>query len=128
MTNLEIIQELYRSFSSKDYEAFLKISSPDLEWIQNAGFPNGKRHKGAKAVVENVFKSFDVKWAEWEFQIEEFLEARDSIVVIGSYRGLHRETGKRFRSDAAHVYDLKDGKVIRFRQFADTKTIWDAMS
>ena len=28
---------------------------------------------------------------------------------------------------AAHIYDLKDGKVIRFRQFADTKPIWDTM-
>ena len=31
------------------------------------------------------------------------------------------------RSPAAHVYDLADGKVIRFRQFTDTKVIWDAM-
>jgi uncharacterized protein len=29
---------------------------------------------------------------------------------------------------AAHVYDIRDRKVSRFRMFADTKTIWDAMS
>ncbi len=128
MTNLEIIKELYRSFSTKDYEAFLNICSPELEWIQNPGFPNGKRHEGAEAVVENVFKSFNTTWTDWDFHIEEYLEARDSIVVIGYYQGVHGGTGKRFRSDAAHVYDLKDDKIIRFRQFADTKPIWDAMS
>jgi uncharacterized protein len=29
---------------------------------------------------------------------------------------------------AAHIYNLREGKVYRFRMFADTKTIWDAMS
>ena len=45
MANLEIVKELYRSFSSKDYESFLSICTPELEWIQNPGFPNGKRHR-----------------------------------------------------------------------------------
>ena len=34
MTNLEVIQELYRAFREKDYDAFLDICSPSLEWIQ----------------------------------------------------------------------------------------------
>ena len=89
MTNLEIIKELYRSFSTKDYEAFLNICSPELEWIQNPGFPNGKRHQRAEAVVENVFNSFNTTWIDWGFHIEEYLEARDSIVVIGYYQGVH---------------------------------------
>jgi len=37
MTNIEIIKELYRCFSTKDYESFLDICSPELEWIQNPG-------------------------------------------------------------------------------------------
>lgn len=128
MTNLETVKELYRSFTTKDYEAFLKICKTDLEWIQNPGFPNGKRHLGAEAVVENVFKSFDATWSEWNFQIEEYLEAGDSIIVIGYYHGVHGKTGKGFRADAAHIYDLQDGKIVKFRQFADTKPIWNAMT
>ncbi len=85
MTNLQIIKELYFSFSTKYYESFLNICRPELEWIQNPRFPNGKRHKGAEAVVENVFKSFDTEWSDWKFVIEEYLDAGDSIVVIGHY-------------------------------------------
>lgn len=33
MTNLEIIQEFYPAFREKDYEVFLRICTPDLEWI-----------------------------------------------------------------------------------------------
>ncbi len=52
----------------------------------------------------------------------------ETIIVIGSYAGRHYVTGKVFRSPAAHVYDVGDGKVSRFRQFTDTKVIWDAMN
>jgi ketosteroid isomerase-like protein len=41
MTNLQIVQELYRAFREKDYDAFLNLCTSDLVWIQNEGFPQG---------------------------------------------------------------------------------------
>lgn len=127
VTNLDVVRELYRSFRDRDYEAFLKVCAPDLEWIQNEGFPRGSTKRGAQAVVEQVFKTFNHDWENWRFDIEEYLDAGETIIVIGTYSGVHRGTGKSMRSPAAHVYDLADGKVTRFRQFTDTKVIWDAM-
>ena len=128
MNKIDLIQELYRAFSEKDYDAFRKICSPNLEWIQNEGFPNGSTRCGAEAVIDGVFKAFNNDWDSWQFQIEEYLDAGCSVVVLGFYEGIHRVSRKSFRSPAAHVYDLMDDKVTRFRQFTDTKVIWDAMS
>ncbi|HEY9648060.1 MAG TPA: nuclear transport factor 2 family protein [Chroococcidiopsis sp.] len=127
MTNLEIIQELYRAFREKDYDAFLRICAPDLEWIQNDGFPQGATYQGATAVVEQVFKSNDQRWEQFSFRIDQYLDAGDSVIVIGAYIGLNRQSQKSLHAAAAHVYDLVDGRVRRFRMFADTKTIWDSM-
>jgi len=127
MTNIEIIQELYRTFRDKDYDAFRQICSPNLEWIQNPGFPNGSTHYGAEAVIENVFKAFNNDWESWRFEIEEYLDAANSVIVIGFYQGIHQASKNPFRSNAAHIYDLLNCKVIKFRQFADTKSIWDAI-
>lgn len=128
MNNIEVIQELYRIFRAQDYDAFGIICAPDLEWIQNKGFPRGSTYRGADAVIESVFKVFNQDWDTWRFQIEEYLDAGYSVVVLGFYQGIHRVSQKSFCSPAAHVYDLVDGKVTRFRQFTDTKVIWDAMS
>jgi uncharacterized protein len=127
MSNIEIIPELYRSFREKDYDAFLQVCTPDLQWIQNEGFPHGATHRGAEAVINRVFKTFNDDWKAWSFEIEQWLDAGETIVVIGNYTGEHRLSDRAFRSPAAHVYDLQDGKVWRFRQFTDTKLIWDAM-
>lgn len=127
MNNIEVIQELYRSFRKKDYDAFLRISTDDLEWIQNEGFPGGATRKGASEVVEAVFKTNNNDWEGFAYNIEQLLNASNSVIVIGSYTGINRISGKSMSAAAAHVYDLRDGKVYRFRMFADTKTIWDAM-
>ncbi len=127
MTNIEVIQELYRAFAAKDYDAFRRICHADLEWIQNPGFPNGGHHKGADTVIAKVFQRFNTDWREWRFRIEEYLDTGATVIVIGFYEGVHAQSDKHFHSAAAHVYDLREGKVVRFRQFADTKVIWDAM-
>ncbi len=127
MTNLEVIHELYRCFRTQDYEGFLQICSPDLEWIQNPGFPGGSTWQGAQTVVDCVFKTFYRDWASWSFEIVQYLDAGETIIVIGTYTGTHGTSGQSFRADTAHVYDLQAGKIIRFRQFTDTKMIWDAI-
>ena len=121
MTNLEVVQELYRAFRSGDYEAFTEICTSDIEWIQNEGFPNGSTYHGAEAVIEEVFKSNNERWERFSFNITQYLEAQDSVIVIGSYIGQHKESQKSLRANAVHIYDLIDGKVCRFRMFADTK-------
>ncbi|MEM1392854.1 MAG: nuclear transport factor 2 family protein [Cyanobacteria bacterium P01_H01_bin.150] len=128
MTNIKVIKEIYRTFQEKDYDAFKEICSPDLEWIQNPGFPNGSTDYGAEVVIENVFKSFNNNWESWKFEIEEYLDTANSVIVIGFYEGVGKRTRKSFRSNAAHVYDFVDGKVIKFRQFADTLVIWDSIA
>jgi ketosteroid isomerase-like protein len=128
MTNLEVIQELYRCFRARDYDGFRALCADDLEWIQNEGFPNGAHRKGAASVIEAVFEGNRSEWEGFSYQIAEYLDAGSAVVVIGNYEGLHHATKKRMRAAAAHVYDLRNGKVCRFRMFADTKPMWDAMA
>ncbi|AUX47499.1 hypothetical protein SOCE26_090200 [Sorangium cellulosum] len=127
MSNLALIEQLYRAFKERDYASFRRLCAPDLEWIQNEGFPGGGTHRGVDAVVSGVFEAFGNEWSMWRFSLEECLDAGRSMIVLGRYEGVHRKTGKSFSSAAAHVYDIEDGKVRRFRQFTDTKVIWDAM-
>lgn len=81
MTNVDIIKELYRAFSTKDYKAFLATCDTELEWIQNEGFPRGARHIGAQAVVDNVFKAFDNQWERW-FGFKQVGIAEDGDIIV----------------------------------------------
>jgi ketosteroid isomerase-like protein len=82
--------------------------------------------RGAAEVIASSSNSNN--WAGFAYQIEEFLDAGDSVIVVGRYTGKNTVSGKPLSAAAAHIYDLRGGKVCRFRMFADTKTIWDSMT
>jgi len=125
MSSIELVETLYDAFKRKDYALFRRICDDGLEWIQNQGFPNGEHHRGVDAVIEKVFKKFDEDWEYFKFNIEEMFESRDGskVMVLGTYNGKHKLTGKQIKATAAHLYEIKNQKVKTFRQFADTAVI-----
>ena len=127
MTNVEIIQRLYDAFARRDAAAIRQLFHPHIEWNQNAGFPNGGRHVGADTVLNEVFPRFRTEWSEWRVTIDEYLDAGDTIIAIGDYHGTHKGTGKSMAAAFAHLYDVKDGRITRFRQFTDTAMVRRAM-
>ena len=129
MTSVEIIENLYSAFRNKDYDSFRTLCSEDVEWIQNEGFPKGGHHRGADAVIKNVFQQFDEDWTYFKYRIDEMFESRDGsrVVVVGAYLGEHRQTCKTIEAAAVHLYDLENHKLKRFRQFTDTAMITSAL-
>jgi uncharacterized protein len=126
-SNLETIQQLYTAFANKDRQAILQLFAPDIEWIQNEGFPGGGRHVGATAVLDDVFARFRVEWEAWEAPVHEWLDAGHTIVALGEYRGKHKQTGKAMTAAFAHVYRLTNCRITKFQQFTDTAKITEAM-
>ncbi len=48
-------------------------------------------------------------------------------MALGEYRGTHKQTGRSTVAAFAHVYDLRDGRITRFRQYTDTAMVAEAM-
>lgn len=116
---IEIVQAMFGAFRAKDVEGIRRVMHPDIEWIQNAGFPGG-HWRGVDDVLGNAFTRLRTEWTDWRADITEWLEAGDAVVAIGVYRATHDVTGKAMEAAFAHVYDVRDGRVVRMRQFTDT--------
>ena len=58
-----------------------------------------------------------------QFEPREFVAQGDTVVAIGHYRAVTKATGKRFDSDFAMVFTLRNGKVASFREFTDSAGI-----
>lgn len=121
--DLEIVQALYTALKEGDRDRVLEILDPQVEWIQNEGFPGGGRFVGVDQVYEKVFNRLAGEWEGWGAEVGRWLEADDSVVALGAYRGTFRKTGKSMRAAFAHVYSLRDGRIVRFEQYADTAKV-----
>ena len=120
-------RELYDAFSTKDESRLRAVLHPDVDWIQCAGFPGGDRRRGADAVIEKVFGGLRSAWEDFGAPVEEYVDGGRTVVVLGRYVGRHRETGLAMESVFAHVYDVDEGRITRFRQIADTAEMVRAM-
>jgi ketosteroid isomerase-like protein len=124
MKHKDVVEELYRCFRQQDVERFKQLCSPSIIWQQNSGFPGEGTHQGPTAVLNKVYKAFNIEWKRWSFVIERMLDAGDDIVVLGYFSGIKRDNGERFKLAASHIYSFRDGKVIKFQQFTDEQKTW----
>jgi ketosteroid isomerase-like protein len=127
MTHLEIVKQMYAAFANRDRETILELFHPEIEWVQNEGFPGGGSHVGAEAVLNDVFAKFRAEWSDWRAVVEDWLDAGDTIIALGEYRGTFRTTGRSTAAAFAHVYRLSGGRIVRFQQYTDTIKVAEAM-
>ncbi len=121
MSSLEIVKRSYEAFARKDLAGVTGDMHPDIEWQQAQGLPHGGTYRGLDEVRHNIFEPLDVEWwDEFSAEPDEFLDAGDQVVVLGRYRGVGKETGKPLDVPFVHIWTLRDGQAVRFRQFLDT--------
>ena len=118
--NVQVVEDMYDASGRNDEARLRQLLHPDIEWIQCAGFPGGGHRHGVDEVLEKVFRSLRAEWNDWRTEIEEYLNAGEKVVVLGQYAGTHTATKRPMTAVFAHVYDVKAGRITRFRQFTDT--------
>lgn len=126
-TNLEIIKAHYAGSDTKDIGAMLAPLTSTTRWTEMAGFPCAGTYIGPEAVVENVFKALGAAWDGYTLKVDRLIDGGDTIIGVGTYSGIYRNTGKAMTARVTHVWDMKDGKVVQFEQFTDTALVADAM-
>jgi ketosteroid isomerase-like protein len=127
MENKQIIENAYKSFASGDIPGLLETFDENIEWTEAEGFPYGGTYTGANAILENVFMKLGSEWEGFSAVPGEFLDAGDNIVALGNYSGKYNTSGKNMKVPFAHVWTLRDGKIVKFVQYTDTLKVSEAL-
>ena len=128
MTNLEIVKSTYEGMTSEENGKNLtKYAADELSWTEAEGFPYAGTYTGLDTVTKNVFSRLGSEWIDYKFTPEDYVAADDKVVAYGTYTGTNKITGKSFSARVAHVWKLKDGKILSFEQFVDSQIVNNAM-
>lgn len=119
----DIVKALYDAFGMGDVPAVLDAFDPQIQWrgAENFLYADGNPYVGPQAVAEGVFQRIVSDVENFAVVPEHFVEGGDTVVVEGRYRGKMKATGTPVDAQFAHVWQLRDGKVVRFQQYTDTK-------
>lgn len=123
----QVVRRMYDAFGRGDEARLRELIAADVEWIQCEGFPGGAHRRGIESVLDGVLRGNRGTWTGFAVAFDEFVTSGDRVVVLGAYSGSHHRTGRAMRSVFAHAYEVRDGRIVRFRQFADTWPMVRAM-
>jgi len=121
-TSTEVVKGIYDAFGRGDVPSVLGALDPGIEWREAEGFHYADRNPyvGPMAVAEGVFQGLVSDVDNFTVVPQSFTDGGDTIVVEGRYRGTMRATGTPVDTQFAHVWRLRNGKVVRFQQYTDT--------
>ena len=119
MSSVEaVVRSVYDRFGKGDLDGFLELCDPNIEWVVNgpATLTKCRRFTGIAGVRE-FLDILGSSWAFTSFEPRQFLVSGSDVVVLGHETGLDRSTGATFQNRWAHVFDVIDGRIVRFREF-----------
>jgi ketosteroid isomerase-like protein len=114
----EIARDVYKRFAEGDVDGFLALCADDIEWIVNgpASLEKCKAFKG-RSGVQQFLSILGESWEFSSFTPREFIAEGETVVVLGEETGSDKKSGIPFENRWAHVFDVRDGQIVRFREF-----------
>lgn len=116
------VRSIYEAFGRGDVQTVLGLMSEKVEWNEAEHFTywTGGPFVGPQAVLNGVFARIGQDFDGFTVDVGRVVGCGDTVLSEGRYRGTVKATGKRLDVQVAHVWDVRDGKVVRFQQYADT--------
>ena len=116
--NTALIEKAYDAFGRGDIGAVIEMLDDDISWSVPATVPHGGQFKG-KDGVGSFFQGLGGAWESLGLDVESLSEAGDDLVISVLRASGTRQGGQAAEYGATHVFTVRDGRVVRFREFLD---------
>jgi ketosteroid isomerase-like protein len=116
--NVDLIRPIYEEWGRGSWRMAFDVYDPHMEWGWSSEF------LGLAGVYEDSrdpnprLKAWLSGWEYWRAEADEFLEFGDHVVVLATYHGRGKGSGVEIHQLGAHVFKLRDEKVVRLEIFA----------
>jgi ketosteroid isomerase-like protein len=125
--NTNVVKQAYENFKTGNIEALLGQMSEDINWrlpdIEGVPFAGARRRTGA---VAEFFSTLADAQDVLSFEPREFVAQGNKVIALGDYSWRVKKNGREYGSDFAHVFTVRDGKIVAFHEYMDTASAADA--
>jgi ketosteroid isomerase-like protein len=110
--DVEVVRRIYAAWEAG--EIGHEHLAEEVEWVNPPDALEPGVRQGIEAFTDAITQVFDV-WPEFEIRPERLEEVDDRILMIGHQHA--RLRGVPVSQPQAHVWTVRDGKVLRFCWF-----------
>jgi ketosteroid isomerase-like protein len=122
---VEVVEELYAAFATRDVERALACLADDVVMTQDDALPWGGRfegHDGALTFFGTLVSTIDSAVTHLAMY-----QAGDTVVQYGRTAGTVRANGASFDVPECHVWRVRDGKIVAGEMLIDSEAMLDAL-
>lgn len=116
-SNVELARRGVEALLAGDWETTAELIDPGIEWEETPGLgPDASVYRGLEE-VRSAVGSWTEKWTDYVFEVRDYLDAGDQVVVLVHERGRGRSTGASVEREFGQVLTFRAGKIIRNRLY-----------
>jgi uncharacterized protein len=119
--NVDLIRPIYDEWGRGNWLQRPEVYDAHMEWGWSDEFLDLGGVYEDHETPNPRLRAWLSEWEHWRAVAEEFLEVGDYVVVLASYIGRGKGSGVEIRQEGAHVFKLRDGKVVRLEVFASRR-------
>jgi uncharacterized protein len=120
------VRLLLEAFLAGDVETFMSYIDEGMEWNPAEHHPfHTQPYRGRQQFLEGAVAKVAAELDRFRFDIEQVLACGEVAVSQLRYRGTVKNTGRSLDVQAALVWEVRGGKVIRTQEYTDT---WEFMN
>ncbi|WP_168797589.1 ester cyclase [Neolewinella litorea] len=124
--NATLVQRIYDAFSDGDIPTVLAALDDKVVWKEAEGneLADGNPYIGPDAVLQGVFARLGAQHEYFKLKDIKVRPMVDNQVLATlRYDAKLKENGMEIDAQAAHLWTIKNGKVIAFQQYVDTRQL-----
>lgn len=112
--NIETVRGMYADFNSGNIPGVLGAMDPEVAWTEPGGgrAPSGT-FDGPESVGGDVFSAVPENFDGFSADPDNLRDEDDKVIVTGRFKG-KAKSGTELDAAFEHVFELSDGKVVRF--------------
>jgi ketosteroid isomerase-like protein len=122
--NVDRLRAGYEAYS-RTGEFPVENFDSDAEWVVAREDPDAATHRGVEAI-----RGYLAQWAEMfediDLRAEEVIDAGDKLFVWTRFSGKGITSGASVQMELAHVYTVRDGKLVRVEEYFDRREALEA--
>jgi ketosteroid isomerase-like protein len=128
-TNVELLQRAYDAFARGDIGSVLDVMTDDVQFVvaENSPYYRGTPYVGKQEIGEKLFARVPEEWDGYRIEVERLQDAGEVAIARIRYRGTYKATGRTMAAQAVHIWTMRDGKLAKLEQYADTAAMRDVL-
>jgi ketosteroid isomerase-like protein len=118
-SSVDLVNGAYAAFAKGDIPGLLESLSDDVDWSSPGVLPQGGDFSGKDGALK-FFQNIGASWDSLSLEVEGVADTGDGLVLaVVSASGTRKGGGGAAGYGAAHAFNVRDGKIVRFREYVD---------